>query len=45
MKISPDGAEMFHTEGRADTQTMLIFTFRSFANAPEKCYVVGRATN
>jgi hypothetical protein len=45
MKISPDGAEMFHTDGRTDTQTTLIFAFRNFANAPEKWYVVSRWTN
>ena len=36
MKISPEGAELFHAEGQTDRQTdrtKLIFAFPNFANA------------
>jgi hypothetical protein len=42
MKIRPVGAELFHTDGRTDTQTdmtKLIVAFRNFADAPTKCKV------
>jgi len=32
MKIRPDGADMYHADGRTDT-TELIVAFRSFTNA------------
>jgi hypothetical protein len=38
MKICPVGDELFHADGRTDTQTdimKLIFAFRNFANAPK----------
>jgi hypothetical protein len=34
MKIRPEGAELFHADGQADTPK-LILAFRTFANAPE----------
>jgi hypothetical protein len=39
IKFSPVGAEMFHADGRTDTQifmTKLIVAFRNFANASKK---------
>ena len=39
MKILPVEAELFHADGRTDTQadmTKLIVAFRNFANAPKK---------
>jgi hypothetical protein len=40
MKISPVGAELFHTDGRTDGQrtdmTKVLVTSRNFANAPNK---------
>ena len=46
MKIRPVGAELFHADGRAETDgqtgmTKLIVAFRNFANAP-KMRCVGR---
>jgi hypothetical protein len=38
MKIHPSGAQMFHVDGRMDTQTYttkLTATFHNFANAPK----------
>jgi len=40
MKIHPVGAELFHEDGRTDTDgrtdmTKLVVTFRDFANAPK----------
>jgi hypothetical protein len=47
MKIRPAGAE-FHADGRTDRLmdrrtdvTKLIVSFRNFANAPNKRYVIG----
>ena len=42
MGIRPVGAEKFHAHGRTDGQTdmtMIIATFRNFANAPINCHV------
>lgn len=42
MKIFPVGAEVIHADGLTDKQTdmtMLIVTYRTFANAPkDSCY-------
>jgi len=34
MKIRPMGAELFHTERRADMTKLIVF-FRNFANVPK----------
>jgi len=39
MKILPEGAELFHADGRTDRQTdktKLVVAFRNFANVPQK---------
>jgi hypothetical protein len=50
MKILPVGAELFHVDGRTDTQatiTKLTVAFRNFTNAPKnrsllcsQCFVI-----
>jgi len=40
MKIGPVGAKLFHVDHGQTDMTKLIVTFRNFAKAPKKEYVV-----
>jgi len=41
MKIRPEGAKLFHEEGRTDMKR-LTFPFRNVANAPNKTGILKR---
>jgi hypothetical protein len=35
IKIRPDAAELFHSDGQTNRQAQIILAFRNFANAPK----------